>query len=90
MCTSLSQCVCVYLSVFLCLSVCVHLSHCKVFEFVKMVGLLRLGIFFFFGSFFSELGTEPRALCFLGKRSTTELNPQPLFSSFFDLEYFIV
>jgi len=34
--------------------------------------------FFFFGSFFfSELGTEPRALRFLGKRSTTELNPQP-------------
>jgi len=35
--------------------------------------------FFFFGSFFffSELGTEPRALHFLGKRSTTELNPQP-------------
>jgi len=31
--------------------------------------------FFFF--FFSELGTEPRALHFLGKRSTTELNPQP-------------
>jgi len=35
-------------------------------------------LFFFFGSFFSELGTEPRALCFLGKRSTTKLNPQPL------------
>jgi len=33
--------------------------------------------FFFFGSFFSELGTEPGALRFLGKRSTTELNPQP-------------
>ncbi|EDM11422.1 rCG52991, isoform CRA_d [Rattus norvegicus] len=32
--------------------------------------------FFFF--FFPELGTEPRALRFLGKRSTTELNPQPL------------
>jgi len=29
--------------------------------------------FFFF--FFSELGTEPRALHLLGKRSTTELNP---------------
>jgi len=28
--------------------------------------------------FFSELGTEPRALSLLGKRSTTELNPQPL------------
>jgi len=36
---------------------------------------------FSFLSFFPELGTEPRALCFLGKRSTTELNPQPL--SFF-------
>jgi len=34
--------------------------------------------FFFFWFFFSELGTEPRALRFLGKRSTTELNPQPL------------
>jgi len=36
-------------------------------------------LFFFFGSLFSELGTEPRALRFLGKRSTTELNPQPPF-----------
>jgi len=36
-------------------------------------------IFFFFLSFFffPELGTEPRALRLLGKRSTTELNPQP-------------
>jgi len=33
----------------------------------------------FFWFFFSELGTEPRALLFLGKRSTTELNPQPQF-----------
>jgi len=32
---------------------------------------------FFFWFFFSELGTEPRALRFLGKRSATELNPQP-------------
>jgi len=39
-----------------------------------------LYLFFFFWFFFSELGTEPRALCFLGKRSTTELNPQPLFT----------
>jgi len=31
--------------------------------------------FFFFS--FLELGTEPRALRLLGKRSTTELNPQP-------------
>jgi len=34
-------------------------------------------LFFFF--FFSELGTEPRALRLVGKRSTTELNPQPEF-----------
>jgi len=34
---------------------------------------------FFFWFFFSELGTEPRALRFLGKRSATEPNPQPLF-----------
>jgi len=33
--------------------------------------------YFFLVLFFSELGTEPRALRFLGKRSTTELNPQP-------------
>jgi len=32
---------------------------------------------FFFWFFFLELETEPRALRFLGKRSTTELNPQP-------------
>jgi len=29
-------------------------------------------------SFFPGLGTEPRTLRFLGKRSTTEPNPQPL------------
>jgi len=42
---------------------------------------IRLSVFFLFCFvflfFFSELGTEPRALRFLGKRSTTELNPQP-------------
>jgi len=38
---------------------------------------MRLHFFFFFLFFFSELGTEPRALRFLGKGSTTELNPQP-------------
>jgi len=40
--------------------------------------------FFFFGS---ELGTKPkpRALCFLGKHSTTELNPQPRKMIFFKL-----
>jgi len=39
---------------------------------------LHVIFFFFWFFFFSELGTEPRALRFLGKRSTTELNPQPL------------
>jgi len=34
----------------------------------------QVSFFFFFPS---ELGTEPRALRFLGKGSTTELNPQP-------------
>jgi len=33
--------------------------------------------FFFLFSFFSELGTEPKALSLLGKCSTAELNPQP-------------
>jgi len=48
-------------------SPCVNwVSHRLVFNF-----------FFFFWFFFSELGTEPRALRFLGKHSTTELNPQP-------------
>jgi hypothetical protein len=32
--------------------------------------------------FFPELRTEPRALRLLGKRSTTELNPQPLLKDF--------
>ena len=36
--------------------------------------------FFFF--FLSELRTEPRALCLLGKRSTAELNPQPQMYTF--------
>jgi hypothetical protein len=36
-------------------------------------------LFFFpFFFFFPELRTEPRALGLLGKRSTTEQNPQPL------------
>jgi len=38
--------------------------------------ILFFSAFFFF---FSELRTEPRALRLLGKRSTTELNPQPYF-----------
>jgi len=37
----------------------------------------RFTLFFFSFFFFSELGTKPRALRLLGKRSTTELNPQP-------------
>jgi hypothetical protein len=36
------------------------------------------GTFFFFFLFFSVLGTELRALPLPGKRSSTELNPQPL------------
>jgi len=40
---------------------------------------LSLSLSFWF--FFSELGTEPKALRFLGKCSTTELNPQPLVPS---------
>jgi hypothetical protein len=39
----------------------------------------------FFFVFFPELRTEPRALCLLGKRSTTELSPQP-YVLFFELE----
>jgi len=34
-------------------------------------------ILFYFILFFSELGTEPRALRSLGKRCTAKLNPQP-------------
>ncbi|EDL79617.1 rCG26607 [Rattus norvegicus] len=44
-------------------------------------------IFFFCLFFFSELGTEPRALCLLGKRSTTELNPQPWEPSLNEFNY---
>jgi len=44
---------------------------------------LLFSLFFFF--FFPGLGTEPRALRSLGKRSTAELNPQPL-TSVFSLE----
>ncbi|EDL79610.1 rCG26317 [Rattus norvegicus] len=46
---------------------------------------------YFFWFFFSELGIEPRALRFLGKRSTTELNPQPpKFLFLIDLFYFML
>jgi len=48
---------------------------------LKAIGVCNrcpvFGDFFFFWFFFSELGTEPRAMHFLGKRSTTELNPNP-------------
>jgi len=44
---------------------------------------MLLFFLFFFFFFFKELGTEPRALRFLGKRSTTELNPQPRCCSFY-------
>jgi len=64
----------------------------KIFILFFLFYLSCLGVFgfffvffffvFFSFFFFSELGTEPRALRFLGKRSTTELNPQPLPWSF--------
>jgi len=46
-------------------------------ELESLVSFITEKYFFFLVLFFSELGTEPRALRFLGKRSTTELNPQP-------------
>jgi len=42
---------------------------------------------FSFLFFFSELGTEPRALRLLGKRPTTELNPQPQVWTSFWLQF---
>jgi len=62
----------------------VHTYVCLCFVCVCVFACVSF-FFFFFGSFFSELGTEPRALRFLGKRSTTELNPQPLCVSFLKL-----
>jgi len=54
-----------------------YLQTCKCFVWVPVflffVFLFCFVLFFFF---FLELRTEPRALHFLGKRSTTELNPQ--------------
>jgi len=41
--------------------------------------IINSKVSFFFLFFFSELGTEPRALHLLGKRSTTEPNPRPQF-----------
>ena len=46
------------------------------FFFFKQDFFVCLFVFGF--CFFLELRTEPRALCLLGKCSTTELNPQPL------------
>jgi len=43
----------------------------------QLLYLLKVLFYFCFLFFFSELGTEARASRFLGKRSTTELNPQP-------------
>jgi len=63
-------------SVFL-LSISDHFQATFFFSLRQLVWLALSFFFFFFWFFFSELGTEPRALCFLGKRSTTELNPQP-------------
>jgi len=60
------------------------LGNVKKFSNLKAIGSWTvilfhsvLIFFFFFWFFFSELGTEPRPLRFLGKCSTTELNPQP-------------
>jgi len=50
--------------------------------------LFYLFIYLFFGSFFFGAGDRTRALRFLGKRSTTELNPQPLFI-FLNERYFM-
>jgi len=50
---------------------------CQPIMFLTSLAQIKNILFFFFlVLFFSELGTEPRALRFLGKRSTTELNPQ--------------
>jgi len=51
----------------LCAKLCRHTSSYESF---------CSAVFFFF---FSKLGTEPRAFRLIGKQSTTELNPQPLF-----------
>jgi len=62
-------------SVCACMCVCVCVCVC-VFVFT----------FFFF---FLELGTKPRALRLLGKHSTTELNPQPLYL-LFDIIFYLL
>jgi len=58
------------------------LGMCKAPRSIPMCKWMMLSFFFFFWFFFSELGTEPRALRFLGKRFITELNPQPLNDAF--------
>jgi len=55
-------------------------AQCRGHSFFFFFFFFLLLLFFFF--FFLELGTEPRALRFLGKGSTTELNPQPLVQTF--------
>jgi len=83
--------VCTYTTHIQCIKVlkCVHICTCGHIYFMYTVHPCKCNsvsiyltrtqtLFFFFWFFFSELGTEPRALRFLGKRSTTELNPQPL------------
>jgi len=68
------------------LSLCVHMCHVwgegRVYvesedDFTRPHLTPTLFFFFFFWFFFSELGTEPQALRFLGKRSATEISPQP-------------
>jgi len=64
----------------------------RVFYPLAELGVFRVadnilcGFFFLFSFFFffSELGTEPRALRSLNKHSTTELNPQPKSLCFYD------
>jgi len=50
-------------------------------EETKTISLPHIMARFFVYFFLSELGTEPRALRLLGKRSITEPNPQPHFLS---------
>ena len=53
---------------------------CLFILFVLLCGWLLcfvFGLFVILSFLFSELRMEPRALCLLGKCSTTELNPQP-------------
>jgi len=93
LCVSICVCMCVYVCMYLCMyimyiyayvyvcmCVCVCVYVCTIADWLLRQGLVLFFFFFFFWFFFSELGTEPRALRFLGKRSTTELNPQPPWS----------